>query len=153
MQEIDTVYATDGDAKAAEIMAAYVARRGNHIPTGPVSGGSYNNEYPFVRWIENPDGYADFLEWMCGFGQATTHFVVADQFFLGPDTGWDVNQLEREYGAFYRSPRIQALMDGRDVCLAWETYAASARMVAAYQWLCDLLPKSLLWWHNPPGHL
>jgi hypothetical protein len=152
MDEIDTVYATDGPEKAGEIMAAYVARRGNHLPSGPVSGGSYNNQYPFVRWIDNPDGYADFLEWQASFGMATTHFVVADGFFGGIAYGWSIPALEAEYGEFYRNPRIQALLKGVRVCLAWESYSTMRHMVDAYTWLRNLLPESELWWHNPPGH-
>lgn len=151
LDEIDTVYATDGSKVAERIVRDAVARGINHTTSGPVSGGSYNNEYPFVRWIGRPDAYADFLEWQQSFIPVHTHFVVADRFFDEFAHTGDMSAIRAEYEAFYQNHRLQALITR--VCIAWEKYAASALMVKLYQWLNGLFPNAEIWWHNEPGHL
>lgn len=151
LAELDSLWRHD-KAEAERILAEYKAAGFNHVVTGPVVERGYHGHYPDTDWTNDPDAFADFLEWLTREGMAFSLFLLPDitPWFHGTGHGWDMERCDRDFTPIYSHPRIQALTT-RTVT-AWEQWATMPAMAAAFDWQTRLFPNTERLWHNGPGH-
>lgn len=151
LAELDSLWKHD-PAEAQRVLDVYRSLGFNHVVTGPAVERGYHGHYPDTNWLGNPDGFADFLQWLTDEGMAFSLFLLPDidPYFHGTGHGWDWALVERDFTPFYAHPRIQALTTR--TILAWEQWAGLHEMARAFRWQARLFPQAERLWHNGPGH-
>lgn len=160
MDELDTIWKVDR-TEAQRILDAYLSRGFNHITAGPafmatgyqgpIWGVGRQPQYDPTNWVGDPDGYADFLEWLQSHGLAVTLFLLPDCAPYFDGHGWDWSLVERDLTPLYSHPRLQAII--RRTVLAFEVIVSIAEFAKAFDWQRRVFPNALRLYHNEPGHL
>jgi hypothetical protein len=118
-------------------------------PMGPMCDPGYHGQLPASDWRSNPDAYFDAVDELQtalrthGPQGAVVQFVRPDRGCFGLD--WTVDDLNRELGGIFASPRCQSLFNV--VCLGWEPgpryYYDNAWWVQMTDWLAQTFPNAL----------
>lgn len=155
LAELDLVWDVMPE-EAERILGEYIAMGFNHVTVGSPIDKGYHGHYPDVNWLDRPERYAAFLNWLLDRGVVFTLFAVPDMepYYLdGDSSARSVGReaIERDFTPFYQ--RIAALVDVPRATPWWEQWASQDDMVWLFTWLRRLFPNAELRYHNAPGHL
>lgn len=155
LAELDAVWDHQPD-EAGRIIGEYKALGCNHVTVGPVLDKGYHGHYPDVNWLDKPERYADFLEWLRSHGIAYTMFVMPDMppyyYHRNASECWiDREVVVKTFEPFFLHPRIQPLITRATPF--WEQWSSKADMVWMFAWMRSMFPTADLRYHNGVGHL
>lgn len=141
---IDYFEAFSQDDQDRIIRAYGPAGRGyTSAPMGPLVDAGYHGQLPAEDFRGDATGYFDAAETLEAAGIKVVHFLRPDRDCVG--LPWTVEDLDRELGAIFRSPRAQRVM--HTVCLGWEPgpkyFYNNAWWVEMCQWMARTFPNAL----------
>lgn len=120
---------------------------------GPVYAGGYHGWWPDTNWVgQDPSTFADFCEWVAGFGLSITLVVFPDCgiYWHGTEAGWDWAAIDRDLKPLYDQDRVRAAVSR--VQFGWEIWTYVAGMIPGYDRMRAWFPTQERCWHNGPEH-